>query len=167
AYPGVVGHYAGTYPGPYALDDLVVGPSKYAFLRRDIQKKHPIVIGYPSKPQSSSSINKLPVAVEGTSFKLPASISHAFKDFNFYPEKGNKGPKFIKSTLDMASACDSLIVINEIAQGGRFDADSVDKVKGNKGKGKGKKTPISNPPTKRTTKSPAASEENLTTLGIK
>ena len=40
------------FRGPYAQDDIIIGPKKYVFLRRDITHRDPIVIGYPSRPQS-------------------------------------------------------------------------------------------------------------------
>ena len=61
--------------------------------------------------------------------KLPA-LSPAFKEHDFYPERRqSKGPKFVKTSLDMAYAVKNKMIINELARGGRFDEKGNDKIK--------------------------------------
>ena len=115
-----------------SFDDLVVDTKKYALLRKSLK---PVVIGYPSEPRHASSVDYGTQQASCSHSNVQPAISPAFKNFEFYPEScEGKGPKHVKTSLDRAFAVSNKIVINELAQGGRFDKDGNDKIKAVKSK---------------------------------
>ena len=124
----------------YALDDMVLDTHKYIVFRVGM-KENPIVVGYPSAPRAASTVNYGSQKASGSGtqhssmvassvkFKRPA-ISPAFEAHEWYPERRQgRGPKFVKTALDMSYAVSDKIVINELARGGRLDKDGKDKIK--------------------------------------